>query len=59
MLVIRDFKLLFLIGVFWESFEVMNKHILSNFEECWWDSLILDLFGCNLLGMVIGDYFLK
>jgi len=54
MLVIRDFKLLFLIGIFWECFEVMNKHILGNFEECWWDSLILDLFGCNLLGMVLG-----
>lgn len=54
MIVIRDFKVLLLLSLFWECFEVMTKHILTNFEECWWDSLLLDLFGCNMLGMVIG-----
>ena len=27
------------------------QHILPNFQECWWDKLIADVFGCNFLGM--------
>lgn len=31
----------------------------SQFHECWWDSLIIDLFGANLIGMVLGLYTLR
>jgi len=37
----------------------MTKHLMPNFEECWWDQLILDLFGMNMLGIIIGVLFLK
>lgn len=29
------------------------------FHECWWDSLIIDLLGANILGMVLGLYTLR
>jgi len=54
MMIIRDFKLTMTISLTWEILEMMTKHILPNFEECWWDQLILDFFGCNLLGIVLG-----
>ena len=31
----------------------------AQFHECWWDSLIIDLLGANLLGMVLGLYTLR
>ena len=36
-----------------------QKHWLPNFWECWWDHLFLDLFGCNLIGIILGYYTLK
>lgn len=44
------------------GFEIMElslKQFAPNFNECWWDSLLLDLFGCNLLGILIGNYLIK
>ena len=29
-------------------------HLLPNFAECWWDTLILDVLLCNGLGIWIG-----
>ena len=37
-----------------EMMELTFRHWLPNFYECWWDHLLLDLFGCNLIGIVIG-----
>lgn len=59
MMIIRDLKLLMTISLSWEIVEIMTKHILPNFEECWWDQLLLDFFGCNLMGIVLGYYCLK
>jgi hypothetical protein len=25
--------------------------VLNNFKECWWDHVIIDILGCNLLGI--------
>lgn len=32
---------------------------LVQFHECWWDSLIIDLLGANVLGMTLGLYTLR
>ena len=32
--------------------------MLNNFKECWWDHLIVDTLGCNLLGIVVGFYII-
>ena len=35
-------------------FQIVFCHLLPNFAECWWDSLILDVLICNGLGIWIG-----
>lgn len=42
-----------------EFYELSFRHWIPNFYECWWDHILLDLFGCNLLGIIIGNYILK
>jgi phosphatidylserine synthase 2 len=60
-LIIRDWTIWWMASFLFEVMEVTYKHWLPNFKECWWDHLFLDLFGCNLLGGVVGfwlvDYF--
>lgn len=44
------------------AFEIMEWTMevwLPNFKECWWDHFLLDMFGCNLLGMIIGQFSIK
>lgn len=30
--------------------ELTFQHMLPNFNECWWDSWILDVAVCNFIG---------
>eukprot|EP01054_Gregarina_sp_Poly1_P005711 Gregarina_sp_Poly_1__5710@NODE_2_length_28028_cov_167_134223_g1_i0_p11_GENE_NODE_2_length_28028_cov_167_134223_g1_i0NODE_2_length_28028_cov_167_134223_g1_i0_p11_ORF_typecomplete_len266_score21_49PSS/PF03034_15/3_1e57YitT_membrane/PF02588_15/0_67YitT_membrane/PF02588_15/5_1e02_NODE_2_length_28028_cov_167_134223_g1_i01424715044 len=53
-LILRDWILLWLCSLLFELSEVMLRHILPNFWECWWDHFIMDIFGCNLLGIWLG-----
>ena len=32
------------------ALQVTFNHMLPNFNECWWDSIILDVFCCNWIG---------
>jgi phosphatidylserine synthase 2 len=59
MIIIRDIKMCIFLSAFFEFLELTFRFWLPNFYECWWDSIILDVFGCNLLGIVIGYYTLK
>ncbi|XP_071947447.1 phosphatidylserine synthase 1-like isoform X3 [Antedon mediterranea] len=34
--------------------KVFFAHLLPNFAECWWDSILLDIFLCNALGIWAG-----
>lgn len=52
--IFRDWSVLWVLSVWFEDLEVTAQHILPNFQECWWDKMIADVFGCNLLGMCIG-----
>ena len=60
-LIMRDWRFLWINSLLFEWMEVTWAFILMNFNECWWDTWIMDVFGCNLLGMIIGlkliDYF--
>lgn len=29
------------------------RHMLPNFNECWWDSIVLDILICNWFGMIL------
>lgn len=58
-IIFRNNILLWVSSVFFEILEISLAHILPNFHECWWDHLLLDLFGCNLLGILIGMFIIK
>ena len=49
--IFRDWRILWFLSVWFEDLEVSVQHILPNFQECWWDKMIADVFGCNMLGM--------
>ena len=50
-LIVRDWALLWVISVGFELMELTFQHMLPNFNECWWDSWILDVALCNFAGM--------
>lgn len=52
--IFRDWRILWIISVWFECLEVSAQHILPNFQECWWDKMIMDVFGCNFAGMCVG-----
>eukprot|EP00946_MAST-07B_sp_MAST-7B-sp1_P003742 g3742.t1 len=58
-LVYRDWYLLWMHSVLFEVIEISAAHLLPNFQECYWDRLFLDVFGANLIGMVIGMYLVN
>jgi len=53
-LVMRDYVLSLMSSVLFEFEELSLQHLLPNFKECWWDHIILDVLGCNLIGIYIG-----
>ena len=59
MLIIRDWYVAWIWSAVFELLELTFRYWLPNFYECWWDSLLLDLLGCNFIGIVCGHYFLK
>ncbi|SBT77489.1 phosphatidylserine synthase, putative [Plasmodium ovale] len=58
-LAIRDFFILNINSVMFELIELKFQHLLPNFYECWWDHIILDVLGCNLLGILFCFLFMK
>jgi len=59
MLIVRDVKLCWFLSIFFEILEITFRHWLPNFYECWWDHAILDVLGCNALGIWLGDITCK
>ena len=59
MLIFRDWYLAWACSIGFEICEITFRHWLPNFWECWWDHLFLDLFGCNLIGMILGWWSLE
>ncbi len=58
-LAIRNVKLAFFLSVLFEMMEITFAHWLPNFIECWWDQLILDIFGMNSLGIILGYFVVE
>ena len=50
----RQVGLCWCLSIGFELAEISLQHWLPNFSECWWDHLLLDLFGCNLIGIYLG-----
>lgn len=53
-IMIRSQPLLWVLSVGFEFMELTFRHMLPNFNECWWDSIILDVLICNWIGIWAG-----
>lgn len=58
-LIIRDRGLLWIISIAFELMELTFQHLLPNFNECWWDSWILDVAICNAIGIEVGMWTVR
>lgn len=58
-LLLRHHMIAWTLSINWEITEIAFSHILPNFNECWWDSLILDVLVCNGLGIQCGMFLCK
>jgi phosphatidylserine synthase 2 len=43
-----------MLSIGFELMELTFQHMLPNFNECWWDSWILDVAVCNFIGIYTG-----
>ncbi|KAG5532308.1 hypothetical protein RHGRI_026815 [Rhododendron griersonianum] len=46
----RNQPLLWVLSIGFELMELTFRHMLPNFNECWWDSIVLDILICNWFG---------
>uniref|UniRef100_A0A183C4D5 Phosphatidylserine synthase n=1 Tax=Globodera pallida TaxID=36090 RepID=A0A183C4D5_GLOPA len=53
-LLIRHSIICWYISIWWELTEIVFSHMLPNFQECWWDAIVLDVLLCNGLGIACG-----
>ena len=58
-LLVRNWTMLWVLSIAFEVLEASLQHILPNFQECWWDHLLLDIFGFNLLGIAFGMWLVN
>ncbi|CAM9177365.1 unnamed protein product [Pylaiella littoralis] len=59
MCLFRDWGVCWVLSIGFELLELSMGWLVPQFHECWWDSLIIDLLGANLLGMTLGLYTLR
>ena len=55
-IIFRNSAMAWTLSVGFEIMEWTMEVWLPNFKECWWDHFLFDLFGCNLIGMLIGQW---
>ncbi|GFP84702.1 cdp-diacylglycerol--serine o-phosphatidyltransferase 1 [Phtheirospermum japonicum] len=53
-IMIRNQPLLWVLSIGFELMELTFRHMLPNFNECWWDSIVLDVLICNWFGIWAG-----
>lgn len=58
-LILRDTSMLWVVSVAFELMELTFQHLLPNFNECWWDSWILDVAVCNAIGIYTGMWTVR
>jgi len=59
MIIFRDAYICLFLSITFEWLELTFKHWITNFAECWWDSLILDILLCNIIGIILGHLTCK
>ncbi|KAI9919631.1 hypothetical protein PsorP6_017649 [Peronosclerospora sorghi] len=58
MCMFRDWRFCWVLSIAFEVLELALQFVIPDFQECWWDSLLLDVLGANLLGMCLGRWTL-
>jgi len=53
-MILRDYWFCWILSVAFEFAEYSLQHQLANFNECWWDHWLLDVFSCNWFGIYVG-----
>jgi phosphatidylserine synthase 2 len=59
MCLFRDWGMCLTYSIAFEVVELSLVWLLPEFNECWWDSVFMDVLGANMLGMVLGHYTLR
>ncbi|KAG6616277.1 phosphatidylserine synthase [Phytophthora cinnamomi] len=54
MCMFRDWRFCWVLSIAFEILELAFQFVIPDFQECWWDSLLLDMLGANMLGMCLG-----
>lgn len=58
-ILLRDTQMCWILSFSFEIVERLLKSWFPNFNECWWDSLILDVLLCNGFGIFLGMKFVN
>lgn len=59
MCLLRDWSMCLTYSVAFEVTELSLVWLIPEFEECWWDSLFMDMLGANMIGLYLGTVTLK
>ena len=59
MCLFRDWKICMKYSIAFELVELSLVWLVPEFEECWWDSVFMDVLGANMIGMILGRWTLK
>eukprot|EP00953_Heterococcus_sp_UTEX-ZZ885_P000736 916-Heterococcus_DN1.PRE.1 len=54
MCLFRDWHVCWVLSIGFEVVELSMGWLVPQFKECWWDSLLIDVLGANLIGMGLG-----
>ncbi|KAG5184344.1 phosphatidylserine synthase [Tribonema minus] len=54
MCLFRDWHVCWALSAGFELVELSMGWLIPQFRECWWDSVFIDFFGANLIGMGLG-----
>lgn len=59
MCLLRDWRMCLTYSVAFEAVELSLVWLIPEFQECWWDSVFMDVLGANMLGMFLGHLTLR
>jgi len=54
----RDWQMCSTYSIGFEVVELSLVWLVPEFEECWWDSVFMDVLGANMIGMILGRWTL-
>ena len=59
MCLLRDWQMCVTYSLAFEIVELSLVWMIPEFQECWWDSMFMDVLGANMIGMFLGHFTLK